>query len=447
MMKQRLFLLLGIFLPSLIHPQASQTDFSGGIFSQAGLALPNSGQEGDFLTGESQTQCSLSLSSGESRAFIDGSISFDALKAQAAGQRADFVSGDSALSLQLKEAWADWDGGFWAVRIGRQISAWGQADGLQVTDILCPKDETSLIARDYADSRLGIDAARLSLKSQRFLVDAYWIPFFTPSSLPLTEGNPLKKVLFPREVLAGKQLIPVNDIGGENLLLPQQKITSSEGAVKISAYLPMADFSLYGFYGYEREPLLLYQLEKDEEGRPESLSLYGDYERLLMVGADTAIPVKELLLRLEAAFFPSRHFSADFANQVFYGEKTVRQNQLLALAGLDWMPSGWTITAQYYADYIFSKSDKVERKAYLHQASLSLSKSFLQESLKLSLSGVLGLNEFDSMVSGDISYSLSDLITLTIGADIFSKGQDGEKGFYGAYKDLSCAYLKAQCKW
>ena len=116
----------------------------------------------------------------------------------------------------------------------------------------------------------------------------------------------------------------------------------------------------------------------------------------------------------------------------------------MALAGLDWMPSGWTITAQYYCDAVLNISDNLERKdAFNHGATLSISKSFLQDTLEISLSGLVGLNNFDSALTLEGKYSLSDQIKLSAGTYVFLSGPDGD-GTYGKLKDLSTIYLKVQ---
>ena len=154
-----------------------------------------------------------------------------------------------------------------------------------------------------------------------------------------------------------------------------------------------------------------------------------------MVGADAAIPIKEIVLRLEAACFPQRHFAAAAAQQIFGGKNSERKNQIIALAGLDWTPSGWTITAQYCLDAICDGAQSLDRKDYVHKMSLSASKSFLQDALEFSFSGLLGLNDFDCMISAKLKYSLNDQLALTLGSDLFINSQ---------YDDLSCAYIKME---
>jgi hypothetical protein len=121
-----------------------------------------------------------------------------------------------------------------------------------------------------------------------------------------------------------------------------------------------------------------------------------------------------------------------------------KHNQLSALAGIDWMPEGWTLTAQYYCDYVFGDLEPLERTdAFTHGATISVTKSLVNETLEVGFSGLLGFNDFDSMLSPSVKYSLSDQISVGAEAFIFVPGPERD-GKYGAYKDLSSLCLKAK---
>lgn len=420
---------------------------SGKIQGLAGVGLGfDKKNAGDFLLGNLRLDGSLKMYEGDCSAFIDGFLMGDAIGSQSSFQAADFVSDNGAFRLRLKEAWMDYDGGFWALRIGRQSIAWGKADGLQVADVLCAKDENTILAREYADSRLSVDAARLTFKNDAFVFDAYWIPFFTPSALPLAEKNPLKRVMIPKSVSLGAGgTIPVAQVTKSNFDLPGLSLENSEFAARLAAFFPFADFSLYGFYGFDREPCLTYSLLLDGGGNPQALSVNGSYKRMLMIGADAAIPIKEVVLRLEAAVFPQRTFAASAKEQLMGAEMFREKTQLVALAGFDWTPSGWTITGQYYLDALLDGSSHLDRETYRHQTSLSVSKAFFQETLDISLAWLFGLNDFDSMIKIQAKYSLTDSMALSLGSDLFINGPDKDKkGFYGAYQELSAIWLKAE---
>ena len=222
-----------------------------------------------------------------------------------------------------------------------------------------------------------------------------------------------------------------------NINTPEIAIWNGEYGLKLSGYFSALDFSLYGFYGWDDLPVLDYSKNMNAMSMPESITVAGHYERVIMAGGDAALPIGETVIRLETAFYPQRHFQKSEGG-------SEQRNQLSALAGIDWMPSGWTLTAQYYCDVVFGDLDTLERdQAYKHGATLSISKSLVNETLELSLAGVIGFNDFDSMISPSVKYSISDQISAGISAIIFIPGPD-RQGNYGAYKDLSSLCINAK---
>ena len=417
---------------------AQETTFGGSLAAQVGTGFLGD-NKGSLLTAETVFDGMIKSYFDENYLYVNASVTFDALGALSESERTQFVAGDGKIALRLKEAYFDYAGEQFALRIGRQIAAWGKADEIQVADVLCPKDESVLIASDYADSRLGIDTVRLSYTGNAVQVDAYWIPVFTPSTIPLADGNPLRKVAFG------------DDFDAEDISLntPKLRLYNGEYAARFAAFFPFADFSFYGFYGWEDSPFMRYSVDVDDGGTP-SINVAGEYERMLMFGADAAIPINPITLRLEAAVYPQRHLQASDAYQkakLTAGEKnewTLRRTETIGLIGCDWSPSGgWTITAQYWADFVAGNLDDLEREnAYDHQATLSVEKTFLGETLTLSGNVALDLRHFSTASEVSAEYKLSDAITLSAIADFFCKGK--EDGMYGEYKDLSCFTIKGK---
>ena len=410
--------MLGVLAASLLTAEAG-VDFSGDVQTIWGAGAPwtdSDNSAGQLLLGTTSVSGKLDAYCDNSSALAEGSVSYDAVS--------------NKLDYSLDELWVDYTESFWGVRIGRQKTAWGKADGVDITNVICPSDMSSFAAMTSDDSKLAVDAVRLSLTGNQFTADAFWIPFFTPAKLPLNEGNSLRKFAVPESVEVQMPGVPQPvklpvTLGG--IEEPEKKIWNGEYGAKVSGYFSAFDVSLYGFYGWDDTPVF------ESNATQKGIILNGKYKRMTMVGADAAIPISNVVLRTEAAFFPQRYFAAE-----------EQRNELSALAGLDWMPSGWTLTAQYFCDVVFGDLDKLEREdAYTHGATLSVSKTFLNETLEASFSGLMNFNEFDSMLKPSVNYSLSDQINLETGAYIFIPGPD-EDGKYGAYKDLSSFYLKAK---
>ena len=443
-MKKIFLITISLLLASSLLTAEGGAQFSGDIESIWGAGAPWTDSDtnaGRFSLGTTNFTGKLDAYYGNSSAYAEATLSYDAVNTAGGNLTEGF-------DLSLGELWADYTESFWGIRIGRQKAAWGKADGIDITNVLCPSDMSSLAAMTGDDSKLAVDAIRLSLSGNQFTADAYWIPFFTPAALPLSEGNALRKFLVPSTfelpipAMNTTLILPVT-IG--ELEKPELALWNGEYGLRVSGYLSAFDLSLYGFYGWDDTPFLDYSMtygapadpSNPATAMPNGLTVSGKYERMVMLGADAALPIGETVLRLEGAFFPQRHFQKEEGG-------TLQKNQLSALAGIDWMPSGWTFTAQYYCNEVFGDLEELEREdAYQHGATLSLSKSLVNETLELSFSGLLGFNDFDSMLSPEIKYSISDQINIGLNAFIFIPGPDRD-GKYGAYKDLSSICLKAK---
>ncbi len=418
---------------------AQDISYSGKLSALSGLGLPNThDNKGEFLTGSLMFDNVFKAYLEESMFVFNAILIGDSLGSQSTNGLSAFVSDDGHFSLKLKEAYFDYNGGFIALRVGRQISAWGKADGIQIADVLCPQDESTVIASTYKESRQGIDAVRLSFIGESIQADAYWIPIFTPSTLPLASHNPLRKLVFPERL---ENVTLDTPSRYDDFDLPKKKIANSEYALRVGLYRPAFDLSFYGFYGWDDMPFHSYT-------GTSSVKVGGTYERMAMVGADAALPVGNFVFRLEGAWFPNRHTqtSADWQLAQQQDGKTAssseKRHQLLGLVGFDWDPAGgWTITAQYIADYVAGSTSELDRKSYQHQASLSVEKKLLNETLTLSGQAFMDLRTLSTNSELSAEYSLTDAIKLSLIGNLFLEGPK-EEGKYGSLHDLSCVTLK-----
>ena len=430
---------------------AQETVFSGNLSTQAGVGLPNTHHnKGDFLLGQTTFDGTIKSYFEESMILVNGQIVHDALGGQNTNGYSALVANDGSYALKLREAYIDWKGEMLALRVGRQITSWGKADDIQITDVLNPRDETNIIASDYNESKLGIDAVRLSLLTEKTQVDAYWIPFFTPSILPFAKGNPLHAQNIQRE---SDDIIIHSPESQDDFVLPEKKLSHSELALRASVYTSLADLSLYGFYGWDDLPFFKYNPYingRDEEEGLDSILVSGEYKRMYMIGADAAIPVGDFVFRLEGALFPKRHIQTkiDYQIEEYVVEEKLptskRKNQALGLAGVDWTPSGgWTITAQYVVDKVFNHTRDLDRRSFEHQATVSIEKSILNETLTLMGSGALDLRDFSSASELEADYKLTDAITLSLIGDLYLKGPRKD-GMFGEYRDFSSVTFKGK---
>jgi hypothetical protein len=100
------------------------------------------------------------------------------------------------------------------LRIGKQIVAWGRADGLNPTDNLTPRDFVALLPLEE-DQRFGTTAIRLdTFLSRQHTLTVFVTPLFEPSKTPLpTAGRTLIKKSPARTTSNGELGLRLNKIG------------------------------------------------------------------------------------------------------------------------------------------------------------------------------------------------------------------------------------------
>ena len=373
---------------------------------------------------------------GEVSAYAGAASAFVSLSAEYNG-----VSPERT-GLSLGETWMNWGAGSFQLRLGRQLVSWGAADGLVLTDVVCPQNLTAYAGLDFAGSRLPVDGVRLRYSFPVFAVEALWIPLFTPARLPGDEQNPLYGVFYPASVDMGGVPLSGSVLEAD---LPQT-IADGEYGLRLSAYTPALDFSLALFYGWNDIPHFRKDL-RFSGPVPEKLEFAPGYARTLMAGADASVPLGEFLLRLEAAWTGGGRYdrsAGETAAALLAGQsdEPVEKHKLQLLAGLDWNPSGWTLSVQYYEDLLPDAYGGGTARPWRKNAlTLRIGRSFFRELLSLSAWCYLDLRDFDAAAGVSAAWALTDSLSLSLGSDFFTGGIEN-RGDYGAYKDLSALWIK-----
>jgi hypothetical protein len=420
------FSFLALFFSAVV-PLAAQVDVELHGSVEALHALP-------FSTDRSLTD-SRTVFTGEVSAYSGQASAFVSLSAEYNG-----VSPERT-GFSLGEAWADWNTGGFSLRLGRQLLSWGVADGLTLTDVVCPQNLTAYAGLDFAGGRLAADGVRLRYSFPVLAVDAVWLPLFTPARLPADAHNPLRGVLYPSAV----------DMGGTAMqiagpVLPRT-IADGEYGLRVSAYTPALDFSVMGFYGWNDIPSVKKTIILSAAAVPEGIEVTPEYGRTVTAGADASVPLGEVLLRLETAWTEGGRYDRPSEESAAFlsgggRDDPVEKHNLKLLAGLDWNPSGWSLSAQYYEDLLPDAYDGgTDRPWRKNGLTLRIARAFFRETLNLSAWCYLDLRDFDSAGSVSAGYALTDALGLSLGGDFFTGGIDS-RGSYAAYRDLSCVWAR-----
>jgi hypothetical protein len=404
-------------------PLAAQVEFAAHGSVETLQAVPFS-HERSLTDSRNIAAGEIGFSAGPAAAFVSLAAEYNAVSPGRSG-------------FSLGEAWVDWSRGGLSFRLGRQLVSWGVADGLTLADVVCPQNLSAYAGLDFAGSRLAVDGLRLRYAFPALAFEALWIPLFTPARLPEDPG-PLYEIFYPSSIDAGPAVLPVSFSAAS---LPRT-IADGEYGLRVSCYTPALDFSVMGFYGWNDIPFFTKQLIPGG-----GLNLTPEYGRTLSAGADAGIPLGEVLLRLEAVWTAGGRYerpAGETAVILFSGEREnpLEKDNLRMLAGLDWNPRGWALSAQYYEDLIpGAYNGGLERPWRKNALTLRVSRGFFREILTLSAWCFLDLKDFDSTGSVSAGYALTDFLSLSLGGSFFTGGIDG-RGSYEAYRDLSCLWVR-----
>jgi hypothetical protein len=296
------------------------------------------------------------------------------------------------------------------LRIGKQIIAWGRADGINPTDNLTPRDFVVLLPLEE-DQRFGTTAIKLdTYLSQELTFTAFTSSFFEPAKFPLpTKGVSIQ------------------------LTQPAHTASDSEFALKLSKTGGEFDWSVSYFDGYSLRPSVA--------AAGSTLDLH--YDRTQVLGADAARNFGRFGFRSEVAYTrPSDPHATD---------PNARNARLFWVAGVDrtflenlnvnlqfflrWMP--------HYDDPHRLSNPNAQNAATFNtiidgqQAQTSegmttrVSKLWFNDTLQAEIFAVVNVVRGDHFVRPLITYTVSDHVKVLMGANVYRGARDAQYGVLG----------------
>jgi len=331
--------------------------------------------------------------------------------------------------FELREAYVEYVSDNWDLRVGRQIIVWGKADGLQITDLISPLDMTEFLARDYDDIRTPVEALKFRLLGEKTNFELVWVPVFKPAALP--EGDNPWALTPDTPALTSS---PNSQVVTLDPMKPAKKLGNSEFFTRVSFYLSGIDLAFSGFYTWDDFGVSYWNLYS-RDGY-EILELQQQYHRVGGFGAEFSLPLGQVVLRGESAFYIRKRFESVAENQPL-----VKRNAIDSLLGLDWYPgNGWTLSGQLVDKIILDHQKTIYNDAHTWLMTLHVSKKLMRETLNLSNMLYLGFNDWDLFNRFMVDYALIDSLHLIVGFDLFL----GNSGDFGQYKDNSEFFFKAK---
>ena len=350
---------------------------------------------------------------------------------------------DADATVELREAYVTVALGNLDLRAGRQILAWGRADGVNPTGNLAAEDLT-LLTPDDADRRLGATAATVSYYIGGLSVSGIWLPEFRGHRIALPSTG---DVSFDES----KRAWP-----GDQWAL---RAEHTGGAI---------DWSASFFRGLDLSPDLEPTVIPSEglKGRSRGIALVPvegparapnvvdlRHRRIHVFGADAATTAGRYGLRAEGAYVRTE----DGAGR----DPFTKNPYVFVVVGGDRTFDGrLNVNVQYLARTIVrfrevpadsppNVAAVAEAQAILgsqtrrtqHGASMRASYKWLHETLETEWAAVAYAGPRGVAMRPKVTYAVSDRFTVLAGAEVF-RGEDAS--VFGLLRPNSTAFLEAR---
>lgn len=332
--------------------------------------------------------------------------------------------------IQIKEAYAAYQGEKLDFSLGNQIVQWGRTDGFNPTNHLASNDYF-LFSGDPDDQLLGTFMLKLNYRLSPVVeIEGIVIPIYNPS-------------IYRYELFDFGERAQFGDP-----LLPERSMEHASLAARINFNLPAAGFSISGFRGYD--PFYGFSIQSVDWSSGSPMIRYAAKPYFKnSLGADFAFPLGSLILRGEIAWNRTKNDMADFS---------VPNSNLNYVAGFEASLAGITAIIQYLGKYdldyqeletpvLLDPTDPMAVLAYTnasisyesakynrnifnmtqeinHGVLISLNKSFSYDLINLELTGYYLITTDEYLVRPKISFRLSDGLNLAIGGQ-YMAGVEG----------------------
>jgi hypothetical protein len=325
--------------------------------------------------------------------------------------------GDADAAGELREAFVDVRFGKLDLRVGRQIFAWGRADGVNPTDNLTGEDLT-LLAPDDDDRRLGTTAVRASYYFGDVSVSGVWLPEFRGHRFPLPAPPPGQA--FVREV---------------------REWPGDQWAVRVEQTGRAVDWSVSYFDGRDLFPDLGIDVglegtrgEQQARGAP---GIQLSHHRVRVAGGDMAANIGRFALRAEGAYVDTEDSTGNdpftknpFVFLVLGGDRTFREYlnlnvQYLYRLVVDYQPAPVPLPLDSRAAFLHATVASQQAvlnsqaKRVQHGMSFRLAHKWRRETLEAECAAAAFFGPRGLDIRPKIAYAVTDHWKVLVGAEVY----------------------------
>ena len=326
------------------------------------------------------------------------------------------------------------------LRIGRVEIAWGEAEGVIISDQVSPFDFENFITPGFDEIRKGVDGVFSdSYFAHDIDLQLLWISHFEPPDFP----NP-KSPWYPFD---SRLLEPTGvSVDVQPFTKPPKTFENSEYGARLSGHSALLDWA----FGYLRSWSDIPTLHIRTTGTASVVSASPEHDRYDLLAANVVVPTHGVLTRLDATyehgrdlqlappsnFDPSDPSVAKALDDEFVGHGDI----VRALVGVDTKPRVpyWTdadASFQLVHEEVFDPPAFLAIPERTDLVSVLLRASYVNETVRPRLFAIANLRGADTWIQAKVDYQPWDAWALSIELDVFEghafDGNDG--GVYGMF--------------
>ncbi len=294
------------------------------------------------------------------------------------------------------------------LRVGRQIVAWGRADGINPTDNLTPHDYTVMLPFED-DQRFGTTALKLDwYLSTEHTLTFFTTPFFEPSKFPFPRSMSLRETR------------------------PARTLANSEAAVKFNKTGGDMDWSVSYFHGHSLLP--------EMHPLPSTSTLELRYPEIDVIGADFARNFGRYGTRAEIAYIQTddRHGQDPVAvNPYLYAvtgiDRTFMDNlnvnlQLVGRWVQHYTDPNTIVDPALRAAATANAINFGQQKRANYGMTTRISNKWFNDTLEAELLAFVDFGHSNSYLRPLVTYAFTDHTKATFGAELYRGPDDSPFG-------------------
>lgn len=327
-------------------------------------------------------------------------------------------------SMRPWEAFVDYSGNGFDLRVGQQLIRWGKSDELNPTDVFTPEDLKEFLNYiDRADRKIPVLAAKLNYYINNYTLEGIYLPFFKKQEYDISGGD--WEPYLPK-YYRSLGFTPLDDRG------PLKQFKNSTYAVKIKRQGQDSDVSLSYSYHFAETPAL-----KLIPTSPLTRDIQYDYPRQHTIGSDFETVAGKFVFRGECALTTNQPFLSYDPN---IPSTVLERTGFLYIIGGDYtFKHGTYLNLQYAQQFIVNYPGELAVQQGEDSVLWRVTHNFRHNTITFRNTGRYFLSSREMMVETSMMYKLTDDFSATAGFYIYA---GDVSGIYGQFKDNNQIFIR-----